>query len=97
MSGETNKVTLPTIHLNGSSAEVLQNQYESALNAVAEALGALYNASPNARDYYVQGEDVFGKASREHRARIAKIEEVRDELQVIQEHIANQKDARARR
>ena len=86
---------VPTIHLNGTSGEDLLDQYAGAVEAVREALDAVCDAGPNARDYYVQGPDAALAAQREHEARVASIKRVRDDLAAIVEGIQNQIDATA--
>ena len=46
----------------------------------------------NARDYYPQGPDAFGDASREHADRIARVRRVRDEIGAYLEALANAAD-----
>lgn len=48
-------VILPTIHLNGTSAKSLTEDYTQARRAIQEAMNALQAVDFNARDYYVQG------------------------------------------
>ena len=48
-------VILPTIHINGTSAKSLTEDYAQARRAVQEAVNALRAVDFNARDYYVQG------------------------------------------
>lgn len=45
---------LPTIHLNGTSAETLRNEYGAASQAIAAAMEALQRCECNARDFYPQ-------------------------------------------
>ena len=85
---------VPTIHLNGTSGEDLLDQYASAVEAVREAIDAVCDAGPNARDYYVQGPDAALAAQREHEARVASIKRVRDDLAAIVEGIQDQIDAK---
>ena len=85
---------IPTIHLNGTSGEDLLDQYASAVEAVREAIDAVCDAGPNARDYYVQGPDAALAAQREHEARVASIKRVRDDLAAIVEGIQDQIDAK---
>lgn len=87
-------LTVPTIHLNGTSAASLLNDVQEAHLAVHSALEALAHAAPNARDYYVQGPHAYTMATLEHDARMAKLREVRDELEKIAEHIVAQDTAR---
>jgi len=53
---------LPTIHINGSSAESLTKDYSHARRAVQEASIALMSVDFNARDYYVQGPSAWTEA-----------------------------------
>ena len=53
---------LPSIHLNGSSRESLQNGYESAYRATSAAIEAFADNGFNARDYYVQGPEAYTQA-----------------------------------
>ncbi len=87
----------PTIHLNGSSAETLAHGYTEAIRRVADALEGLARCAPNARDYYVQGDHAFAAASREHLARVAKLEEVLVEVSVLRDHVEDEQSARAAR
>jgi hypothetical protein len=90
MSGETKFLTLPTIHLNGTSASSLASSLETAVIKLRDAQRALDETSPNARDYYVQGVDVFEKARNEHIERQKKLTSVIDELTEIWSHVMDQ-------
>ena len=50
---KTSSLILPTIHLNGTSAKSLTEDYSHARRAVQEAMTALEAVDFNARDYYV--------------------------------------------
>jgi hypothetical protein len=80
----------PTIHLNGTSAGSLAEQYADASAKVRDAIRSLEAIDVNGRDYYPQGNDAFGLAIIEHKARIKKLIDVRDELYGISEAIADQ-------
>ncbi len=82
------KLTLPTIHMNGTSPEDLLDQNIEAGRAAQDLLHALQRAAPNARDYYVIGPEAFTKARNEHRDRAKRVQSVLDELSVIMEHVA---------
>jgi len=60
--------TLPTIHLDGTSAVALYEQAVAACRALRAALDAVSEAAPNARDYYVIDSRAFRKATQEHDA-----------------------------
>ena len=60
----------PTVHINGTSRDDLENQQIAVVHAADKLLTALSNASPHARDYYVQDDMAAVEAAREHRVRI---------------------------
>jgi len=73
-------ITAPTIHLNGTSAKDLWEGYEAAYDAVRAAQDAFRQIEFNARDYYVQGNEAYGKA-RDHRTeQFIKLIDVEDYL-----------------
>jgi hypothetical protein len=80
---------MPTLHLNGSSPAALLEGYTDAASALFAAAKALDDAAPNARDYYPQGDGAFQQAQAEHRARVAKLNEVIFEIQQLAEHVAS--------
>jgi hypothetical protein len=86
---------IPTVHLNGSSGDVLRDQYTDAAQSVRQAIDKLCDAAPNARDYYVQGPDAALAAQREHEARVTALKRVCDELMAIAEGVQDQIDERA--
>jgi len=83
---------VPSVHLNGTSGDELLEQVTEASTAVRAAIRALDRAAPNARDYYVQGDDAFERARAEHAARYAKLQDVAAELYAIAEDISDQID-----
>jgi hypothetical protein len=85
---------VPTVHLNGTTGEVLRDQYALAVSAVQDAIAAVCDAGPNSRDYYVQGPDAGLAAQREHEARVKALKVVRDELVAIVDGIQDQLDTR---
>jgi hypothetical protein len=82
------KLTLPTVHLNGTSRESLLEGYIAALDALRLATEALQASAPNSRDYYVQAGDTFCLAQNQHFVRLARLRETLDELNTIAEHVA---------
>lgn len=78
----------PTIHLNGTSRDELQRQLREAHEAIEAALKAMANATPHGRDYYVQSNNAINVAMTEHQYRMKRLEDVKDELFDIWEHIA---------
>ena len=62
----------------------------NAYYAISEAYDKLRECSPNGRDYYPMGPAAFEKAIAEHHARLAKLDEVKAELESIMEEISAQ-------
>ena len=77
-----NKTTtiLPTIHLNGSSAKSLTDDYSRARRAVQEASIALMSVDFNARDYYVQGPSAWTEAVKQRHDLYQHLSDVFDAL-----------------
>ena len=78
----------PTVHLNGTSEEALLEGYCNANNALLDAIKALEDCAPNARDYYVTKIGDINAASAEHANRIADLVAVRRDINLIAEHVA---------
>jgi len=55
-------LTLPTVHLNGTSRKMLTEGYQNAYRKLIEFRDAFSRIEHNARDYYVQGPDAWRKA-----------------------------------
>ncbi len=83
------RLTKPTIHLNGTSAERLYNDLDEARRAARDLLRALEDCAPNARDYYPQGADAFSRARMEHQVRIEAVRQIQYELNELHEHVAD--------
>jgi len=77
----------PTVHLNGTSREMLQEGYRVAYSAVTKAIATIQQIEFNPRDYYVQGPEAWSQAVEEMTARIAALQKVRDELDEILESL----------
>jgi hypothetical protein len=87
-------VKIPTVHLNGTSGESLEERAFSAVQAVSSAIDAMCEAGPNARDYYMQGDTAAFDAQREHEDRVKRLKMVRDELREIWEGVRDQIEER---
>lgn len=87
---------LPTIHLNGTSAEELYKQVDTAYDAIQLAYKRLREAAPNGRDYYPQGPREIYQAENEHFDRLKRLESIQDELEKIMEHLTAQMELRKR-
>lgn len=81
-------IMLPSVHMNGTSRQDLLNQNRAALEALDAAILAMHAATPNARDYYVQGPSAFRTAQAEHRARLTAVKQVREEYLTLAMHLA---------
>lgn len=84
-----NDLVKPMVHLNGTGRRSLELQYEKASEALREALEAVAEMVPNARDYYVQSTTAFTEAREQHRARLTKIHEVKADVDALWEHLAD--------
>ena len=83
-------MTYPTIHTNGSSKDDLIAALEKANLALHDACNALGEAAPNARDYYPQGPDAYGKARDAHQADLTALHNVMHHIQYLWESIDGQ-------
>ena len=81
---------IPTVHLNGTSADELIEQLSAASNALNEAYRSLQDAAPNGRDYYPQGPDALTKAINEHMYRLSCIDAVKAEIDFLAEKVVDQ-------
>lgn len=97
MSDVKASLVIPTVHNNGTSGQELLDQALEAAQALRKAQESLEGASPNARDYYTQGNLVFAAAQQHHKVRILRVQEIIDELMQIAESIQSQLDAKERK
>lgn len=88
---------VPTIHLNGSSPQVLLRQYHDAISALNTAIEKLRAIEVHGRDYYPQGPTALGDALDEHRARVTAVCNVQNDLLHIAEYILDAIESRAKR
>jgi hypothetical protein len=70
----------PTIHLNGSDAQTLEDNFTAAAKAVDNARSELLLTCPHGRDYYVQGEGAAKVAMAEFETRQKRLNSVYLEL-----------------
>lgn len=79
----------PSLHLNGSDPKVLRDGYRAAAEAVSKAIDLLVtHASPNARDYYPQGDNAARMAVAEHTSRVQRLQAIENELTDLALHCA---------
>ena len=70
--------TLPTIHLNGTGADSLYQEYRAVRKAIAAAADALQAATCNQRDFYPQEPGNWEKARAERARMFQLLQEVSD-------------------
>ena len=71
---------VPTMHLNGTSAQVLVDDAAAAVGDAERLLRQLYRIAPHGRDFYPQGPQALKEAAEEHRTLIEKVEMILAEL-----------------
>lgn len=76
-------LAVPTIHMNGTPKAMLIEPICDAIDALHNAGSMLAKASPNARDYYLQGPEAFTLAANQHTERMNKLRQVIGELEQI--------------
>jgi hypothetical protein len=90
-------ITLPVVHLNGSSGHKLLEDNRIAQRSVETAIDALCNAAPHGRDYYVKGPEAYTEARREHDKRVESLRAVLAELREIGRSLDEQVEFRFKR
>jgi hypothetical protein len=80
--------TLPIIHLNGTSREMLLEGYDAAYRKLLKFRRAFREIEFNARDYYVAEPDAWSKARQEREEMQNKINCVIDYLEAHLVHLA---------
>ena len=73
----------PVVHINGTGKASLVHQLKAAFHAGRAFQDALVEARPNARDYYVAGDEAFAEAQAKHTARLNTVRQVMDDLAAI--------------
>jgi hypothetical protein len=87
------KLAMPLINMNGTSANELLTQLSEACLAVGAASGAVANAAPHGRDYQLNPGD-YQIARKQHEARLMALQAISDELEKIAENIYDQQAER---
>ena len=87
----------PTIHMNGTSAKMLEEDYRKAHDLLQDFRDAFCKVEFHARDYYVQGDNAFSQARKEREEILAKIKEIDDYLMAIRLSVQEQESKRNRR
>lgn len=81
--------TLPTVHLNGTSREMLRTDYRNAYEKLHEFREAFASIEFNARDYYVQGPAAYSQARTERDREFQRIDALMSYLEAHLSHISN--------
>ena len=89
-------MTLPTVHLNGTSVESLLEQNEHVLHSLYTTLEAMSLAAPHGRDYYPQGNEALGSAIEEHKTRVDLIQGLLVAYRAQRAHLLAEQDKRQR-
>ena len=92
----TMTTTLPTIHLNGTGAQNLEEEYRAVRRAVSAAGDALQAATCNARDFYPQEPGAWQRARAERTEAFRLLQQVSDYAEQWEEHAADHRRSRAR-
>lgn len=74
----TQPIALPTIHLNGTGAKSLRDEYRNVRLAAKDTAHALAHATCNARDFYPQGPEAFQQAQADRREMFRLLQLVED-------------------
>ena len=74
------ELTLPTVHLNGTSRQMLSEGYGNAYRALQNAIRAFNEIEHNARDYYVAGPGAWPQATTQR-------DVMRQHLRSVQEYL----------
>ena len=80
----------PTVHLNGTSAGELKEQYTAAADALSVAMTAMLGCAPHGRDYYPQGAGAYNIAAHHHRQAVAQLSAMYEDLVGVMNHIHEQ-------
>lgn len=76
-------IKIPSVHMNGDTRKTLVAQHRAVYNKARDLLDALTEASPNGRNYYVQGDDAIKQAVAEARARYAAVHAIKADAETI--------------
>jgi hypothetical protein len=82
-------LTLPTIHLNGTSRATLSEGYGAAYRALQDATRAFNAIEFNCRDYYVQPADAWARATTQREVMRSHLRSVQDYLEAHLIHLGD--------
>ena len=92
---ETKEYPLPTVHLNGTSMEMLYEGYNNIMSTLLELEKSISMCEFHGRDYYVQDADpysyeTYNKALDERRKHLKNIIAFKEYIEKHLEHIDSQ-------
>lgn len=70
--------TLPTIHLNGTGADTLSDEYDKLASAIKLAEDALERCTCNPRDFYLQESGAYERAQKERHEMFSKLNHLKE-------------------
>ena len=82
--------TIPTLHLNGTGATTLRDEYAAAYDAIEQAIRTLGDATSNARDFYPQGPNAYWLHRKERDEAFVKLREVQSYIEALLTGICDQ-------
>jgi hypothetical protein len=87
-------IQCPRLNLNGTSADELLSQIDSAIFALNKAATAMREAAPHGRDYQTIAPGAYSDARQEHEERLSRIATLIGEYKAIYKNIADQHEER---
>lgn len=80
-------ITLPMVHLNGTSKSELEEQQMKMYQAADSLILAMRAARPNARDYYVIDNGAYLRACAEFEVLVTNAVAIRDHAYAVMIHL----------
>ena len=80
-------LTLPTVHLNGTSRQMLSEGYGNAYRALQQAIRTFNEIEHNARDYYVAGPGAWPQATTQRDVMRSRLRDVQQYLEAHLIHL----------
>jgi hypothetical protein len=81
------RVTVPSVHMNGTKDFDLLNQLVGAVEGLRLAQRNLMLAAPNGRDYYPQGQEAMQRVMDQHERRCQDLHRMLTELEEMRDHV----------
>jgi len=85
---DPSKVVTPQIHINGSSARSLAEDYIDAMNVLDDAVDKLKKTAPNGRDYQ-HDSSKLREATAQWRGHMTNIQNAKAYFEILAEHCVN--------